>query len=61
MLYWMCEKSECDPTSRQLEHVIRRNFGGMKEFSTYDIFSKKIPSLRVPTEESHIPEKVIDY
>ena len=31
MLYWMCEQSGIDPTAPQLEHAIRRNFGGWED------------------------------
>ena len=31
MLYWMCDKSEGHPLSgKQLEHAIKRNFGGLE-------------------------------
>ena len=30
MLYFMCEKSNRPPTGPQLEHAIKRNFGGLE-------------------------------
>ena len=34
MLYWMCDKSEGHPLSgKQLEHAIKRNFGGLESDS----------------------------
>ena len=30
MLYYMCQKSNCLPTWPQLEHAIKRNFGGLE-------------------------------
>ncbi len=30
MLYYMCQKSNRLPTRAQLEHAIRRNFGGLE-------------------------------
>ena len=36
MLYWMCEKSNAPPTGPQLEHAIRRNFGGMEADYIFD-------------------------
>ena len=36
MLYWMCEKLNCPPTVPQLEHAIRRNFGGMEANDKFD-------------------------
>lgn len=43
MLYWMCAECNCSPTSKQLEHVIKRNFGGY--FDTYEIFTREIREL----------------
>ena len=31
MLYWMCEQSDTPLTAPQLEHAIRRNFGGWED------------------------------
>ena len=31
MLYWMCEKTLSDPTNKQLEHAIKRNFGDTRK------------------------------
>ena len=45
MLYWMCEKTQSDPTSAELEHAIKRNFGGSEEVHAYEIFRAKIPLL----------------
>lgn len=39
----MCEKCNCPPTGKQLEHAIRRNFGGY--FNTYEIFINHIGNL----------------
>ena len=44
MLYWMCEECNCSPSGRQLEHVIKRNFGG-GYFDTYAIFMRLIGNL----------------
>ena len=44
MLYWMCEVCNCSPSGRQLEHVIKRNFGG-GYFDTYSIFIYHIGNL----------------
>ena len=54
MLYWMCEKSECPPTGPQLEHAIKRNFGGLDSFNSYEIFMNylsKLHNLNNVTEE----------
>ena len=60
MLYWMCEKSGASPTWAQLEHAIRRNFGGLEseELDPLKIFMNKLPTLRDPPELSGIPEEV---
>lgn len=31
MLYWMCDKTKREPNGLQLEHALRRNFGGLEE------------------------------
>ena len=43
MLYWMCQKCECPPTGTQLEHVVKRNFGGY--FNTFEIFIRNLGNL----------------
>lgn len=51
MLYYMCEKSERPLTWPQLEHAIRRNFGGLesrdlnpfREFEKIINMDKKLP------------------
>ncbi len=43
MLYWMCQKCECPPTATQLEHVVKRNFGGY--FNTFEIFTRNLGNL----------------
>ena len=56
MLYWMCDKSQSPPTGRQLEHAIRRNFGGLDEqnFNSLDIFSRELPLVKKgPEIHSH--------
>ena len=45
MLYWMCERSNGQPLSGpQLEHAIKRNFGGLesKTFNPVEIFKAAI-------------------
>ena len=43
MLYWMCERCHLPPTGRQLEHAIKRNFGGY--FDTYSIFANQLGNM----------------
>ncbi len=40
----MCETSKRPPTWPQLEHAIKRNFGGLesKELNPFEIFDKEI-------------------
>ena len=53
MLYYMCEKSNYPPTWQQLEHAIRRNFGGLEyenwspfeEFERQIVMSRELPDL----------------
>ena len=41
-----------DPTSAQLEHAIRRNFGGSEKVQAYEIFKKKLPSLGAASRQA---------
>ena len=42
----MCAKTKLPPTSLQLEHAIKRNFGGLEEdFKPFDVFIKKISHI----------------
>ncbi len=44
MLYYMCQKSNRLPTWAQLEHAIRRNFGGLetKKLNPFNEFEELI-------------------
>ncbi len=52
MLYYMCEKSGLPPTWPQLEHAIKRNFGGLeserlnpfKEFENMIGMTRELPA-----------------
>ena len=54
----MCEKSDCPPTGPQLEHAIKRNFGGMDCFDTYEIFMNYLGNLGKPPDLSNASEEV---
>ena len=60
MLYSMCEKSNNPPTWPQLEHAIKRNFGGLEstELDPVKIFTDKLPRRREPPDLTGIPEGV---
>ena len=58
MLYWMCEKSDCPLTGPQLEHAIKRNFGGLDSFNTYEIFKNYLPKLGKSPHLSNASEEV---
>ena len=62
MLYNMCKKSERHPTWNQLEHAIKRNFGGFdsQELNPFEIFEEcliqkylKLPSESFSSKVSH--------
>ena len=42
MLYWMIKKTNQPLTMRQLEHAVKRNFGGLDEVDAVGIFQKNI-------------------
>ena len=56
MLYYMCKKSKLPPTNAQLEHAIKRNFGGLEseKLHPYQEFFKRLPKADTVT----IMEKV---
>ena len=56
MLYWMCEKSGRPPTWPQLEHAIRRNFGGMEldEMDTLEEFKREIEMKSTPVLQEKV-------
>ena len=59
MLYWMCEKSKKPPTGPQLQHAIKRNFGGLEDFDTYEIFKQHISNLDDQPDMTNVSEMVI--
>ena len=46
MIYWMCQSTESEPTDKQLEHAIKRNFGGLQELNTYEIFMTYLKDVK---------------
>ena len=53
MLYHMCEESRHPPTWPQLEHAIKRNFGGLEseKLDPFEEFQKLIPMNEELPEE----------
>lgn len=45
MLYWMCKKTGQCLTWQQMEHAVRRNFGGEEDFEPITEFEKQTKSL----------------
>lgn len=60
MIYWMCDKSGCPPTWPQLEHAIRRNFGGLDEatLNPLDEFKRNLPCNKEPLDVTQMPPEV---
>lgn len=60
MLYYMCKKTELPLTWPQLEHAIRRNFGGLEsdKCKPYEEFTKQIPMSHDAPDLSNIPPNV---
>ena len=54
MLYYMCEQSGVAPTWPQLEHAIKRNFGGLEsvDCNPFEEFKKQIfiPGVQINSE-----------
>ena len=63
MLYWMCDKSAGRPlTWLQLEHAIKRNFGGSPHIDTFAVFERAIGYGHKDIDDySGIPEEVIIF
>ena len=53
MLYYMCEQSGMAPTRLQLEHAIKRNFGGLEsdDCNPFVEFMNQIPRSEESTSE----------
>lgn len=49
----MCKASKREPTDRQLEHAIKRNFGGYNKFDPYEVFQKYL-GVKTLTAKSHV-------
>lgn len=61
MLYWMCEKAEGHPLyGPQLEHAIRRNFGGLEsdELNPFHEFQKAIVNIDTQPDFSGVEIEV---
>ena len=58
MLYWMCKKSNRNLTWPQLKHAIMRNFGGLNEVDTLEVFNKIKNKLPQSPQLENVPEEV---
>ena len=58
MLYWMCQKSQKPPTGLQLQHAIKRNFGGLDDFDTYDIFKTYLKNIEDQPDLTSLSKEV---
>ena len=69
MLHWLSDETDMAPTSQQLEHAIRRNFGGLQSgsdlggnvnFDPIEEFTKKLRHNQYATDPdlTHIKEEV---
>ena len=60
MLYYMCEKTDLPPTWPQLEHAIKRNFGGLEsdKWNPYNEFTKHIQMSHNPPDLKNIAPEV---
>ena len=61
MLYWMCKKSGMQLTGPQLQHAIKRNFGGLdlEDIDTYSIFKSHLKDLEHEPDLSLVNDKVM--
>ena len=52
MLYWMIYKTNRPLTMKQLEHAVRRNFGGLdnNEVDAVNIYKKNVHIADVPSD-----------
>jgi len=57
MLYWMCKEAELRLTWHQIEHAVKRNFGGLEQLDPLEVFKSK---LNMPTmvNLSDFPQQV---
>ena len=58
MLYWMIKKTNQPLTKKQLEHAVKRNFGGLynDEVNALGIFRKKIyiPDFNINPQDTTV-------
>ena len=61
MIYYMCEKTNVSLTWAQLEHAIKRNFGGLESdnLDAYEEFKNRIQMNRDPPDLTNIANEVM--
>ena len=62
MLYWMCKETEMQLTGPQLQHAIKRNFGGLdsNDIDTEKIFGSYLKELQKEPDISHISDEKVE-
>lgn len=53
----MCKEADLKLTWHQIEHAVRRNFGGLEQFDPLIVFRNKVIMPR-ETDLSHFPQQV---
>ena len=63
MMYWMCDQSGNPPTWPQIEHAIRRNFGGLDgtELDPIEEFRTNLPSSTASVNLTNVSPEVIKF
>ena len=63
MLYWMCQQSGIPLTAPQLEHAIKRNFGGWEDedLNPLEVFRERIHATEAPDLSSFPSHVSVHY
>ena len=58
MLYWMVRKTNQLLTMKQLEHAVKRNFGGLDEVDAVGIFKMNV---LIPDHQPDVQDPKVTY
>ena len=58
MLYWMVRKTNQLLTMKQLEHAVKRNFGGLDEVDAVGIFKMNV---LIPDNQPDVQDPKVTY